>query len=78
MRGSDVHGVVHQDGERIMGLPPSEIVPVSAEARGKAREFIRRALAEDDLRLALINGFLRDIGQRKDRHPGRRLSGLRC
>jgi hypothetical protein len=56
-----------------MGLPPSEVVPVSAEAPGKARGFIRRALTEDNLRLALINGFLQDIGQRKGRRPSRRL-----
>jgi hypothetical protein len=50
-----------------------EINPVSAEARGKAREFIRRASAEDDLRFALLRGFWRDIQQRMDRHPGSRI-----
>jgi hypothetical protein len=47
--------------------------PVSAEARGKAREFIRRACVEDHLRVALLRGFLRDIQQRQNRRPGRRL-----
>jgi hypothetical protein len=56
-----------------MGLPPNEVVPVSAEARGKAREFIQRACVEDHRRLGLIKGFLRDIDQRRARHPGRRL-----
>src|SRR5215471_9124305 len=51
----------------------SETNPVSAEARGKAREFIRRANAEDDLRFALLSGFHRNIQQRIDRRPGRRL-----
>jgi hypothetical protein len=37
-----------------MGVPSSETVPVSTEARGKAREFIRRAYAEDELRVALL------------------------
>jgi hypothetical protein len=52
-------------------LPESS--PVSAEARGKAREFIRRASAEDSLRFGLLNGFWRDIQQRVDRHPGSRI-----
>ena len=51
----------------------SETNPVSAEARGKAREFIRRAHAEDDLRFALLSDFHRDIQRRIDRRPGRRL-----
>ena len=50
-----------------------EANPVSAEARGKAREFIRRATAEDDLRFALLTGFSRNIQQRMDRHPGSRI-----
>jgi hypothetical protein len=56
-----------------MSLPPSETVPVSTEARGKAREFIRRAYAEDEVRVALLRSFIRDIQQRRDRRPGRRL-----
>ena len=56
-----------------MDPPPSEIAPVSAEARGKARDFIRRACVEDHLRVALLRGFRRDIQQRMDRRPGRRL-----
>jgi hypothetical protein len=51
----------------------AETNPVSAEARGKAREFIRRANVEDDLRFALLSGFWRSIQQRKDRQSGRRV-----
>ncbi len=50
-----------------------EVNPVSAEARGKAREFIRRASTEDDLRFVLLSGFWRDIQQRMGRHPGSRI-----
>jgi hypothetical protein len=50
-----------------------EASPVSAEARGKARDVIRRASAEDDLRFGLLSGFWRDIQQRTDHHPGSRI-----
>jgi hypothetical protein len=40
-----------------------ETIPVSTEARGKARDFIRRASAEDDLRFTLLNGLWREIQQ---------------
>lgn len=46
---------------------------VSPEARGKARDFIRRANVEDDLRFTLLNGFWRGIQRRKDHRPGRRI-----
>jgi hypothetical protein len=55
-----------------MGLPSGETVPVSTEDRGKAREFIRRAYAEDEVRVAMLRGFGRDMQQHQDRRPGKR------
>jgi hypothetical protein len=42
----------------------SDTTPVIAEARGKARNFIRHASAEDDLRFSLLNGLRQEVQQR--------------
>jgi hypothetical protein len=47
--------------------PVPETNPFGVEARGRARDFIRRTTAEDDLRFVLLCG----IQQRLDRRPGR-------